>query len=152
MEVGVADASKAKGGGAVNEWQLKADGEPDSVHFECPSASYHIMDKIGTGTISHAHHQAIIRKDLLAVYGAPTTFVIDLDPVNSTTFIEDVKSIAEGTANEVKTGVGESAYVPPPTPGQIGDSCYAQKWRNWNKKQKEENPEKFLQQRRDEGE
>eukprot|EP00903_Cladosiphon_okamuranus_P017640 g16247.t1 len=61
MEVGVADAGKAKGGGAVNEWQLKADGEPDSVQFECPSASYHIMDKIGTGTISHTHHQAIIR-------------------------------------------------------------------------------------------
>eukprot|EP00903_Cladosiphon_okamuranus_P006329 g6201.t1 len=74
MEVGVADASKAKGGGAVNAWQLKANGEPDSVRFECPSGSYHIIDEIGTGTTSHAHHQAIVREALLPVYGALTTF------------------------------------------------------------------------------
>eukprot|EP00903_Cladosiphon_okamuranus_P018335 g16867.t1 len=87
LEVGVADARKAKRGGAVNTWQLEADGEPDSVRSECASGSYHIMSKIVTGTVSHAHHQAIIREDLLPVYEALTTFVIDFVSVNSATFI-----------------------------------------------------------------
>eukprot|EP00903_Cladosiphon_okamuranus_P016836 g15526.t1 len=149
MEVGVADANKAKGGRAVNAWQLKADGEPDSVRFERPSGCYHIMDEIGTGTISEAHHQAIIRKALLPVYEAPITFVIDFDPVNSATFIENVKSIAEGTANEVKTGVDESAYVSPPTDEQIGNYFYAQKWTDWNEQQKAEKLEDYTQAKRD---
>lgn len=152
LEIGVADASKAKGGGAKNPFQIKADGEPDAVRFDCPSGSYHIMDEVATGTVSHAHHQAIIDNSLLSVYGALTTLVIDTNPINLDTFIEDVAEIALGTADVVEAGVGVPAYVPPPTPGQIGDSCYGQKWGDWNKLQQEENLENYIQDRRDGGE
>ncbi|CAM9638027.1 unnamed protein product, partial [Pylaiella littoralis] len=64
LEVGVADANKAKGGHAVNPFQLKADGKPDSRRIDCKKGSCHLMDRVGTGTDSHAHHQALINKDL----------------------------------------------------------------------------------------
>ncbi|CAM9526090.1 unnamed protein product [Pylaiella littoralis] len=67
------------GGGAVNPFQLKADGTPDAERFDCPSGSYHIMNTVATGLNSHAHHQAIIDESLLPVHGALTTFVLDLD-------------------------------------------------------------------------
>eukprot|EP00752_Nemacystus_decipiens_P018006 g16139.t1 len=57
LEIGVADASKAKGGGALNPFQLKADGTPDSRRFDCPSGSYHLMDEGGEECtcVGHAH-------------------------------------------------------------------------------------------------
>ncbi|CAM9547187.1 unnamed protein product, partial [Pylaiella littoralis] len=138
--------------GAVNPFQLKADGTPDAERFDCPSGSYHIMDPVATGLDSHAHHQAIIDKTLLSTHGALTTFVIDLDPAKPDTFIEDVAEIARGTADEVRAGVGVSAYVPPPTPEQIGQSCGSTQTADWNKLQQEENLESYIQDRRDGGE
>ncbi|CAN0436821.1 unnamed protein product [Pylaiella littoralis] len=116
LEVGVADARQAKGGWAVNPFWTKSDGTPDVNRFDCPSGSYHIMDEVGTGSISHAHHQAIIDETRLPKHGAETTFVIDIDPIKPDTFIEDVARIARGTADVVRAGVGVSAYVPPPDP------------------------------------
>ncbi|CAB1096426.1 unnamed protein product [Ectocarpus sp. CCAP 1310/34] len=57
LEIGLADGSKAKGDGAVNPFQTKADGTPDSRRFDCPSGSYHLMDEVATGTVSHASHK-----------------------------------------------------------------------------------------------
>ncbi|CAN0056784.1 unnamed protein product [Pylaiella littoralis] len=116
LEVGVADARQTKGGGAVNPFRTKSDGTPDVKRFDCPSGSYHIMDEVGTGSISHAHHQAIIDETRLPKHGAGTTFVIDIDRIKPDTFIEDVARIARGTADVVRAGVGVSAYVPPPDP------------------------------------
>ncbi|CAB1119211.1 unnamed protein product [Ectocarpus sp. CCAP 1310/34] len=152
LEIGMTDASKAKGGGAVNPWQLQADGEPDARRFDCVTGSYHVMDTVATGLDSHAHHQALVNKELILKHGALTTFVLDLDPVNLDTFIDDVAEIARGTADAVIDGVGESAYVPPPTAAQMGTSSYSQKWRDWNQQQKYTNLENYLQQRRDTGE
>ena len=93
----MADSSTARGGGAVNPFQLTANGTPDFRCFDCPSGSCHLVDDVATGTVSHAHHQAIIEKDLLPVYGALTTFVIDTDPINPDTFAEDVAEIVRAT-------------------------------------------------------
>ena len=152
LEIGVADASKAKGGNAINPFKTKADGTLDSRRFDCPSGSYHLMNQVATGTVSHAHHQAIIDETLLPVHGALTTFVVDLDPINPAKLIEDVAEIARGTADVVGAGVGESAYVPPPTPEQIGQSSGSTQMREWNKIQQEENRENYIQDRRDRGE
>ncbi|CAM9617258.1 unnamed protein product [Pylaiella littoralis] len=133
LEIGMAEASTAEGGKAVNPFRTKADGTPDSTLFDCSSASYHIMDTVGTGYNSHAHHQAIIaKKSILAKHGAATTFVIDMDPINPDTFIEDVDAIAMGTAGALGPNAGcESALVPPPTPEQIGVSCGSQQTKDW---------------------
>lgn len=142
----MADAAKAKGGGAVNPWQLQADGETDATRFDCVTGSYHVMDTVATGLDSHAHHQAIVNKELLLKHGALTTFVLDLDPVNPYTFLDDVAEIARGTADVVVDDVSESAYVPPPTEAQIGTSCFSEKWRDWN--QKDTNQKNYLEDRR----
>lgn len=153
LEIGVVDGSKAKGGPAVNPFQTKPDGTPDATRFDCPSASYHIMDTVGTGYTSHAHHQAIIDTSLLAVHGAATTFVIDMDPINPDTFIHDVDAIAKGTAGELGPNAGcESAPVPPPTPEQIGVSSGSQQTSDWHKLQKETNLEAYTGDRRRGGE
>ncbi|CAM9260459.1 unnamed protein product, partial [Pylaiella littoralis] len=91
------------------------------------------MDTVGTGYTSHAHHQAIVaKKSILAKHGAATTFVIDMDPINPDTFIEDVDAIAMGTAGALGPNAGcESAPVPPPTPEQIGVSCGSQQTKDW---------------------
>ncbi|CAB1105892.1 unnamed protein product [Ectocarpus sp. CCAP 1310/34] len=86
--------------------ELKADGTPDMECIDCPAGSYHTMDEVGTGTASHAHHQEIIDKNLLREHGAPTTFVLDFDPIDPNTFIDDVARIAEGTVDKVKAAVG----------------------------------------------
>lgn len=153
LEIGMAEASTAEGGKAVNPFRTKADGTPDSTLFDCPSASYHIMDTVGTGYTSHAHHQAKIDTSLLVVHGAATTFVIDMDPINPDTFIEDVDAIAMGTAGALGPNAGcESAPVPPPTPEQIGVSCGSQQKKDWNKLEKEHNLEAYTEDRRQGGE
>ena len=152
LEIGVADVSKAKGGHNVNPFQKKADGTPDAVRFDCPSGSYHLMDTVATGHVSHAHHQALIDETLLPVHGAPTTFVIDLDPINPDTLIEDVEAIAWDTADAVGPDAGVSARVTPPTPEQIGESCGSKQTSDWNQLQQQENRENYLQDRRDGGE
>ncbi|CAM9358457.1 unnamed protein product [Ectocarpus sp. 4 AP-2014] len=143
LEAGVADARVANGGGAINPWQLKADGTPDMECIDCPAGSYHIMDEVGTGTSSHAHHQAIIDKNLLREREAPTTFVLEFDPIDPNTFIDDVARIAEGTADKVKAGVGVSAYVRPPTEEQIGKSCASEKMRAYNKQREVDDPDDY---------
>lgn len=140
LEVGVADANKAKGGHAVNPFQLKADGKPDSQRIDCKTGSCHLMDRVGTGTDSHAHHQALIDKDLLREHGAQTTFVIDLDPISPDTIIDDIAMIAAGTADVVRTGVGVSARVHPPTPGQIGQSCGSTQTSDYHEQRKVDDP------------
>ncbi|CAN0538917.1 unnamed protein product, partial [Ectocarpus sp. 8 AP-2014] len=130
LEVGVADARDAKGGMAINPWQLKADDTQDMECIDCPAGSYYTMDEVGTGTMSHAHHQVIIDETLLSEYGASTTFVIDFDPIHPEKFVRDVEGIAEGTADKVKAGVGVSAYVPPPAQEQFGQSCASGKMRD----------------------
>ncbi|CAB1108998.1 unnamed protein product [Ectocarpus sp. CCAP 1310/34] len=67
LEIGVVDGSKAKGGHAINPFRAKPDGSTDATTFDCPSPSYHIMDRVGTGHHSHAHHQAKIDTSLLAM-------------------------------------------------------------------------------------
>ncbi|CAB1112718.1 unnamed protein product [Ectocarpus sp. CCAP 1310/34] len=106
LEVGVADARVAKGGDAINPWQLKAD-------------------------------------NLLREHGAPATFVLDFDPIDPNTFIDDVARIAEGTADKVKAGVGVSAYVCPRTEEQIGKSCASEKMRAYNKQREVDDPDGY---------
>ncbi|CBN75585.1 hypothetical protein Esi_0148_0019 [Ectocarpus siliculosus] len=151
LEVGVADARVAKGDQATNPWQLKADGTPDMECIDCTTGSYQIMDEVGTGTASHAHHQAIIDKNPLPQHGAPTMFVVDFDPISPHTFVDDVERIAEGTADKVKAGVGVPAYVPPPTQAQIGRSCGSTQTSDWNRLNKEKKLENYIQDRRDGG-
>lgn len=152
LEIGVAEASTAKGGHAVNPLRLKTDSKPDSRQFECLSASYHLMDTAGTGYTIHAQHQAKIDTSLLSENGAATTFVVDMDPINPGTFIEDVAKIARGTADAVGPDAGESARVPPPTSAQIGVSSGSQQTSDWHKLQKEENLEDYTEERRQGGE
>ncbi|CAN0010900.1 unnamed protein product [Pylaiella littoralis] len=151
LEVGVADARQAKGGGAVNPFGTKSDGTPDVKRFDCPSGSYHITDEVATGSISHAHRQAIIDETRRPKHGAETTFVIDIDPIKPDTFIEDVARIARGTADVVRAGLSVSAYVPPPTLDEIGVSCGSQQTEDWNKLQ-QENLESYIEDRRVGGE
>ncbi|CAB1111103.1 unnamed protein product [Ectocarpus sp. CCAP 1310/34] len=153
LEIGEVDGSKAKGGHAINPFRAKPDGTTDATTFDCPSPSYHIMDRVGTGLHFHAHHQAKIDKRLLDVHGAATTFVDDMNPINPDTFIQDVDVIARGTAGALGPNAGcESAPVPPPTDEQIGVSSGPEQTSDWHKLQKETNLEAYTEDRRAGGE
>lgn len=81
------------------------------------------MNAVGTGTISGAHHQAIIDEDLLSRHGIQTTIVGNLDPKTHNTLIDDVAKITLGTAGVVGAAAGMSIFVPPAPRPQIRSAC-----------------------------
>ncbi|CAM9744571.1 unnamed protein product, partial [Laminaria digitata] len=79
MDIGVVDAKTAKGGWAVNSWQILDDGTEDVRRIPLGSGRYHIMSDVASSS-SHAHHQVVVDEDLLTIFGALTTWVVDCDP------------------------------------------------------------------------
>lgn len=151
LDIGIVDAEKARGGMAVNQWQIREDGTADVIRIQLKSGAYHIMDAVASSN-SHAHHEVFIREDLLQRHGAVTTFVVDCDPIKPETFFADVAQAAVEAKEEVGVADGVSAYVPPPEQDQIGTSCFAEQSRAWHKLQFETNNEKYIRQQSERGE
>ncbi|CAN0548597.1 unnamed protein product, partial [Laminaria digitata] len=151
LDIGVVDAEKARGGKAVNQWQIGEYGTDDVRRIQLKSGVYHIMDAVASSN-SHAHHEVLIREDLLQRHGAVTTFVVDCDPIKPHTFFADVAQAAVEAKEEVGVADDVSGYVPPPEQDQIGTSCHAEQMSAWNKLQIETNYENYIRQRVEGGE